>query len=229
MTTSVQQVNEVPVSQDWQPHVQVGADHYTSRYDDHDKWLSYYWQIEQTLACKPRQVLEIGGGHGLVAWYLRKNGVRVFTADIDTRLGPSVLASVTQLPFRDNAFDVVICCDVLEHMPFESSVEALREIHRITARRAVFSVPHYVLSLALLARAPILHMRELRIRIPVLFGKPVRPGGEHYWELGRPGYPVKKLRKALQSVGFKILQEGSPRTEYSRRSYLLEKSVPVKQ
>ena len=48
------------------------------------------------------------------------------------RGGGLALASVTDLPFSDNAFDVVICADVIQHLPQNGSDGvALREFHRV--------------------------------------------------------------------------------------------------
>lgn len=48
-------------------------------------------------------------------------------------------ASVERLPYPDNAFDLVIACEVLEHV--ENPYLALREIARVTRRAAILSVP----------------------------------------------------------------------------------------
>ncbi len=51
--------------------------------------------------------------------------VDLYRRDVDVR------ASLTELPFGDGAFDLVLCCDVLEHI--EDDRAALRELHRVVA------------------------------------------------------------------------------------------------
>lgn len=53
------------------------------------------------------------------------------------------VADITRLPFQDNAFDFVICSEVLEHIPDDQS--AMKEIVRILkpGKTLVVSVPRY--------------------------------------------------------------------------------------
>lgn len=53
------------------------------------------------------------------------------------------VADITHLPFQDNAFDLVICSEVLEHIPDDQS--AMKEIVRILkpGKTLVVSVPRY--------------------------------------------------------------------------------------
>lgn len=145
-------------------------------------------------------------------------GLNVTTIDLDPRLRPDVVGSVTSLPFPDRTFGATLCCEVLEHMPYQASLEAAREIRRVTARTAVISVPRCVLSFAVLVRLPLLKLREARLRIPL----PSRlRQGEHYWELGRPGYPVKRFLSDLQRLGFRVLSSRTPPTNYSHACLVL--------
>jgi hypothetical protein len=106
-------------------------------------------------------------------------------------------------------------------MPFEQSCEALVQIRRVTRRFAFITVPHFCLSLAVLVRLPKIQLREIRLRLP--YKKPLRPGGEHYWEIGRPGYPVRKLESAIRESGFTIVSKKRQMTNYSHCFFVLEK------
>lgn len=48
--------------------------------------------------------------------------------------------SVTELPFDDDSFDLVLCLEVLEHIPEPAT--ALAELARVAGERLVVSVPH---------------------------------------------------------------------------------------
>jgi SAM-dependent methyltransferase len=214
-------VVDVSSSETWKPHVQVGPGYYCGNYDSYEAWIRYYWAINNVLSRRLTSVLEIGVGSGVVSSYLRRQGVRLTTFDIDSSLQPDVMGSVTNMPFSAGEFDAVICCEVLEHMPWENSLEGLQEIHRVSKGFAFISVPNFVLSFAMLVRAPILQLRELRIRVPY---PKAPPRGEHYWEIGRRGYPKRKLDRAIHDTGFRIVSDTSPRTNYSACFYALEKT-----
>ncbi|MGH3182557.1 MAG: class I SAM-dependent methyltransferase, partial [Streptosporangiaceae bacterium] len=152
-----------PTASAWKPVVQLPSSHYGAAYEDYDKWLCYYWQICNVMERDSRQVLEVGIGSQVVTSYLRRAGVALTTFDIDPDLRPDFIGSVTEMPFADGSFDAILCTEVLEHMPFDQTQRAMRELARCTRRYAYVAVPHFVLSFALLLRAPLLHLHELRM------------------------------------------------------------------
>ena len=48
--------------------------------------------------------------------------------------------NIYALPYKDNSFDLLICSEVLEHL--EHPEEALKELHRVTKKYVIFSVPN---------------------------------------------------------------------------------------
>ena len=46
-----------------------------------------------------------------------------------------------ELPYGDNAFDTVICSDVLEHLSYDR--EALEELLRVAGKKLIITVPAY--------------------------------------------------------------------------------------
>lgn len=89
------------------------------------------------------RVLDAGCGTGSVmAWVRAAVGARSVTGtDISTyalaycldRGERSVCqSSVMELPFRERCFDLVLCNDVLQHLPLDGGdLAALREVHRV--------------------------------------------------------------------------------------------------
>lgn len=53
---------------------------------------------------------------------------------------PASAADIHALPFADNSFPLVICLEVLEHLP--DSAVGLRELARVSSEYLIVSVPH---------------------------------------------------------------------------------------
>lgn len=100
---------------------------------------------------KPKNFLEVGCGEGYLANYLVDNSFekleKVIACDLDLNkvekdLNPLISfqeGSVYELPFDDNEFDLVVCCEVLEHL--EKPELALKEIARVSGRAVIISTP----------------------------------------------------------------------------------------
>ncbi len=177
--------------------VQVAPEHYDfERYDDAERWMSYWHQLRAVLAVRPKTVLEIGPGSGVFRSYLRSAGVDVKTLDIDRSREVDFVADITKLDQAlpaDLQFDAVCAFQVLEHLPFSELETCLAQI----ARRAN---PHVFVSLP---------YRGLRVRFSLWWGDhhltlghkfmlPWRhkPIPEHHWELGYP-ITARKITKLM--------------------------------
>lgn len=89
------------------------------------------------------KVLEVGSSSLGLSRYLRRP---VFAADSDCS-GPRqdnlILArgTVTLLPFPDDAFDLVVCVDLLEHLPRALRPRAIEELFRVSSSRLYLGFP----------------------------------------------------------------------------------------
>ncbi|HUR78624.1 MAG TPA: class I SAM-dependent methyltransferase [Acidimicrobiales bacterium] len=106
--------------------------------------------LERCLPGSARRVLEVGCGEGR---QLTAIGSRFPDADLigldlpdvdlmeawDEVESVMVQGSALTLPFRDGNFDLVLCIEVLEHLP--DPEQALREIARVASGAVVLSVP----------------------------------------------------------------------------------------
>lgn len=102
------------------------------------------------LQCKPQTVLEVGCGEGrltneLIKLYYPPQGFRACDLSLN-KLDPDAdkriefdECSIYALPFADDSFDLVVCCEVLEHL--EDPRSALRELARVSHRKVIVSTP----------------------------------------------------------------------------------------
>jgi SAM-dependent methyltransferase len=78
------------------------------------------------------RVLDAGCGEGvLVAEYASRLAIE--GVDPNYSSAHVRLASVTALPYANDAFERALCLDVLEHLTFEEQPRALAELHRVLA------------------------------------------------------------------------------------------------
>ena len=128
--------------------------------------------IGEIVALQPQSFLDAGCGEGFVARLvleavpgLELTGCDIFpeALAVAQRANPAatfVPGSLLELPFPDNAFDVVGCFEVLEHLPDDMPRQAVREMARVARKAVVLSVPHEpAFSLANAARGKNLDVR----------------------------------------------------------------------
>jgi len=201
--------------------IQVKKEHYFQGYDTKERWASYWYQINEVLKTKPKKVLEIGIGNKTVANYLKNQGIKVTTVDIDKNLEPDFVGSVTELSkiFKKNSFDTSLCAQVLEHLPFKYFEASLSEINKITKKYFIFSLPYHAIYLSLSLKIPLFKRKYLVPKMPLFFIK-YKKNGLHYWEVGTRNYPLKKIRKSIKKY-FYIEKEYSPPENPGQRFFIL--------
>ncbi len=206
---------------------QVRTGYYVSpKYASLERFISYYYQLKAVREQKPEKILFIGVGDGLIPGLLKASGLDVTTLDFDESLRPDVLGDIRSLPFPDHAFDLVCAFEVLEHLPFDESAAAIREMARVSSKGAVIAVPHRRTAFECVIKFPGIRsvlkreFLDIAIRFPVKF-----PGfavsKQYHWEID--GYTTKlaAFRGALADGGFRIEREETPVLDPYRRFFTL--------
>lgn len=90
------------------------------------------------------QVLDVGsGGAGLSLYWGRKT-IALDISPSPALRGPltqPVLGTATALPFKDRSVEVIVSCDVLEHIPSKDRPQVLSEMIRVARRQMILAAP----------------------------------------------------------------------------------------
>jgi hypothetical protein len=177
-------------------------------YGFEERFISYYWQLKEISALQPHSVLEVGVGDGVFGNFLKKNtSIEYISLDIAEDLEPDVVGSVTEIPAADSSVDITCAFEVLEHLPFEKFETAVSELARVARHYVVLSLPHFGPSVSFSLKIPFLPLIRFSFKIP--FPKKHTFNGQHYWEIGKEGYPPERIRAVLQKHG-KLVRDFVP-------------------
>jgi dolichol-phosphate mannosyltransferase len=109
-------------------------------------WQRRRYQVITTMAAGTLRVLDVGCGSSRIIGSARMVGLDIVLAKLRyaRRYGnPLVHGSIFELPFKDGAFDCVICSEVIEHVPADERV--FSELERVLepGGRLILGTPDY--------------------------------------------------------------------------------------
>lgn len=171
-----------------EPSTQREASLSRSRYFDDGYFAirqlsSFSHQINDIHGLKPVDILEIGIGNGFTSSFLKSAGYKVTTCDINKNLNPDYELPVQKLDtvFAGGQFDLAVCCEVLEHIPFEEFEPAIAAIAAVSDR-LYLTLPNYRKYFGFSGFFDVPLLRRLfnfGIYIPI----PRKIIPEHFWEV----------------------------------------------
>lgn len=180
---------------------QVERSHYAFQaYMTPYRWASTWHQIDLSLQYAPLNVLEVGSGPGVYKTTLVANGVSVTSLDIAEDLKPDVVGSVLDLPFENGCFDLSCAFQVLEHLPNEFFIPALKELRRVARKAVILSLPDAAAGYPTRISIPGRGIFDFILPRPYL--KKVHVfDGEHYWEINKKETPLDKVLEDITIAG----------------------------
>lgn len=198
--------------------------YFSVKYNTKARWMSYWYQINEVIEKNPKNILEVGIGSKTVSNYLKKIGYNIWTIDSDKSVEPDYVGSVLNLPFKRDSFDIVLCAEVLEHLPFSQFELGLRNLRKVTKKYVILTLPEYSLfkiyfDIKLFPRIP-----RIRKIIKISFSKKHVYNKVHYWEIGKRGYGLSKIKSIIENNGFQIEKTYYPFENPRHRFFILKKS-----
>ena len=195
---------------------------YLKRLDSKLAFISYWHQISEVFKTGKNSVLEVGIGNKFISIYLERFGFNVTTVDILRGFNPSVNSSILNLPFKNNAFDVVLCCEVLEHLPFKNLKNSLMELNRVAVSKVIVSLPDVTRYIGIKVNLPTGNFEKI-IGIPPVTQRKHVFDGQHHWEIGKKGYPLRKISQIIVEANFAICSTYRVTENPYHRFFILEK------
>jgi predicted SAM-dependent methyltransferase len=182
--------------------LQVGKEHYNfNLYVTKPRWISYWHQISLILSCQPLSVLELGPGPGVIRSVVESCGIKYETVDPDPQLAPDYLGSATKIPIDNSSSDLVCAFQMLEHLPYEDTLIAIKEMFRVAKRFVIISLPDSKPSWYYSIHIPFVGQIKFLIDRPFFKPKDHHFDGEHYWELNKVNYPLSRILNDIRLHG----------------------------
>lgn len=181
------------------------SDHYLlPQYINKERLASYWHQVDEVTKLRPADVLCIGPGNFLVPDWLSQLGINVMNLELISSPLAHLRGDVSRLPFKDGSFDVVLCAQVLEHVPWERFGDSLREIRRVGVVGAVVTLPRSGRPFRMELDLGFTYPRRATFPLPQLRPPSMRTPDEHYWEIDQPGQSLKSVEEQVEAAGFVI-------------------------
>lgn len=187
-------------------------------------WIDYWYQQDLISKTNSKSILEIGKGTGMFETVMKKRGFKYTSADIDKNLNPDIVCDVTKIPINDNNYDCVCAFQVLEHIPFSKFKKGLIELRRVSKKYIIISLPYACFYISFAFQPfyatffdPLFKFFRLKsfepiyvnFYIPFFFLKKMGMIKPHYWEMGRKGFSINRIRKTISNSGLEIESEKS--------------------
>jgi 2-polyprenyl-3-methyl-5-hydroxy-6-metoxy-1,4-benzoquinol methylase len=193
---------------------------------DKSSFSSYFIQLREILELPKSEVeniIEIGPGDGIFKSLISKFPYQLTTIDVTSENNPDIICDILNNPIKDKTFDMVVCFQVLEHIPYKYFRSVISTLASISKNYLFISIPYQTNSLAFSLRtrfvSRVLNRMNGKLEFLLNVRLPIRDIDEsvlmqrkdkhnpHYWEAGRRSYPIKRICEDIETCKLKILKK----------------------
>jgi hypothetical protein len=211
---------------------QVDKEHYSFRnYSSERRFISYYHQVNNVMRFVEQNgaktILIAGKGDGIVEKILQTYSdllglnLTITTFDFAEDLQPDIIGDLIELEkIITKKFDIILCCQVLEHIPLKESLDILSQMKRVSSF-VIISVPYKAFTIRGTLKIPLLKEFEFCLKIPIWDNKSGMVDSRHYWEIGY-SISLKGFIAALKSIGYTIVSSYVIKKDGFKCFFLLE-------
>ena len=194
-----------------------GRRHWHAYYTE--KRIVHQWfQVHLLKDLDARKVLEVGPYFGLVSAMLVNAGYEVTTLDIAPGPPRPGVARHICADIRDArpeelaGHDAIICCETLEHIPWDKVSDVLSRFEASAVPWLIVSVPYaaFQLGFSLYLNRYAWRKQSFFKKFRFLSAFPAGPDDDwepHKWEVGYKGYDVPRFRDMVTGAGYQILRQ----------------------
>ncbi|MDY0121147.1 MAG: hypothetical protein RBR54_04320 [Sulfurimonas sp.] len=170
------------------------------------------------------KIIEVGKGNGFVSDFFKKAGYNFLTFDINKNLEPDVLGSV--LEFSDliiSQADIVVACEILEHLPFEMFEKSLEQIAKVTNQYLIITLPEFKKFFGLNIQFNLPKIARFSVPIYMKYTGNKNLGSGHFWEIDYDKHTRRKHIESIIKKYFTIVDSGKFHTNLYHNYYVLKK------
>ena len=177
-------------------------------------WYRFFFIIKEIIALRPKSILEIGEGSGIIKKIIEPLVEKYETMDVNEKLSPTYLNDVRNLKLElKEKYDCIIAADILEHIQFDNLEKALANLYAYLKKdgKALITIPHRASNFLLMTPTQI----PRAFRVPTGF---LSPGAfyrrfikrkiwidpDHQWEIGDGKHKIKDVENIMKKVGFTL-------------------------
>jgi hypothetical protein len=179
--------------------------YFTDKYITDKRWSTYSGLVELVLKNRPKNILEIGPGNNILKNILLIFGFKIKTLDFDESVKPDYVMDVSSdelLKLKNENFDFIIASEVLEHIEYKDFKKTLNNLKAISTGKIILTLPYaYGNSKTINLRVG----RRIKFQKRIFFKREKHKfNGQHYWEIGKKGFSLNKIKKDILNIGLEI-------------------------